>query len=102
MHAVLITVRSSVATDVLSGLLAEQVESVQATPGLVMKTWLHDGEMVAGFICSRHANLADEYLADELAAEFVEQLDYFDRDVRHFAVLDELSFATGTPRPLGV
>ena len=101
MHAVLITVRSSVAPDALPGMFAEQVAGLQAAPGLVMKTWLHDGETVAGFHLFATRESADEYLAGGLAAAFTVQLACSDRVVRHFAVLDELSHATGTPRPLG-
>ncbi|HYI15054.1 MAG TPA: YdhR family protein [Thermomicrobiales bacterium] len=101
MHAVLITVRTSVAPDALTVLFAEQVEAVQSAPGLVMKTWLRDGDTLAGFHLFATRETADEYLAGGLAAEFSALPARSDHVVRHFAVLDELSHATGTPRPLG-
>ena len=101
MHAVLITVRSSVAPTALSTLLTGHVGAVQAAPGLVMATWLQDGETLAGFHLFATRATADEYLASGLATEFAAHPSCSDRVVRHFAVLDESSHATGTPRPLG-
>ncbi len=49
MHAVLITFRSSAPPTTLIELCARHAEAVQAVPGLVMKTWLHDGETLGGF-----------------------------------------------------
>ena len=83
MHAVLITFRSPVVAEDLADLLARHVEALQAVAGLVMATWPRDGETLVGF----HLFAAHPALAA--------------RAVRHVAVLDTPSRATGTPRPVG-
>lgn len=101
MHAILISVRLSAALDALTGVVAEHTDALQAVPGLVMATWLRDGETLAGFHLFATRETADEYLAGGLAAQFAAYPACSDLVVRHFAVLAELSHATGTPRPLG-
>ena len=101
MHAVLVTFRSAVAPDALAELFGRHAEALQAVPGLVMKTWLHDGETLGGFHLFATRETAEEYLASGLAAGLAAHPALAARAVRHFAVLGELSHATGTPRPLG-
>lgn len=101
MHAILITVRSSAMSDGLLGLFARHAEVLQTVPGLVMKTWLHDGERLGGFYPFATRETAEEYLAGVFAAELGTHPAFADRSVRHFAVWSEVSHTTGTPRPLG-
>ena len=101
MHAVLITVRSSVAPDELADLFARHAEALQGAPGLVMKTWLHEGETLGGFHLFATREAAEEYLASDLVALLAAHPAFAACAVRHFAVLEELSRATGTPQPLG-
>ena len=101
MHAVLVTFRSSVAPDALAELFGQHAEALQAVPGLVMKTWLHDGETLGGFHLFATREAAEEYLASDLVARLAAHSAFAARAVRHFAVLGELSYTTGTPRPLG-
>ena len=102
MHAVLITFRSSVVVDELADLLARHAEALQGVPGLVMVTWLHDGETLGGFHLFATRETAEEYLASDLAAGLAAHPALAVCAVRHFAVLDELSRATGTPQPVGM
>ncbi len=102
MHAVLITVRSSAAPDELADLFARHAEALQGVPGLVMVTWLRDGETLGGFHLFATRATAEEYLASGVLATLAAHPAFVARAVRHFAVLSELSHATGTPRPLGV
>jgi hypothetical protein len=101
MHAVLITFRSAVAPDALAELFDRHAEALQVVPGLVMKTWLHDGETLGGFHLFATRATAEEYLASGVLARLAAHPAFAARAVRHFAVLGELSHATGTPRPLG-
>ncbi len=101
MHAVLITFRLSAPPATLTDVFALHAEAMQAVPGLVMKTWLHDGETLGGFHLFATRETAEEYLASGLAAGLAAHPAFAARAVRHFAVLGELSHATGTPRPLG-
>ena len=101
MHAVLITFRSAVAPDALAELLGQHAEALQAVPGLVMKTWLRDGETLGGFHLFATRETAEEYLASGAMARLAAHPAFAARVVRHFTVLGELSHVTGTPRPLG-
>ncbi|MDQ3696176.1 MAG: YdhR family protein [Chloroflexota bacterium] len=102
MHAVLITFHSSAAPATLTGLFARYAEALQAVPGLVMKIWLDDGEMLGGFYLFATRQAAEEFLASDLVGELEAHPAFTARAARHFAVMDELSRATGTPQPLGV
>jgi Putative mono-oxygenase ydhR len=101
MHAVLITVRSATPVAAPADTLARHAEALQGVPGLVMKTWLCDGDTLGGFYLFATREAAEEYLASDLAARFAAHPALAARAVRHFAVLDEPSRATGTPQPLG-
>jgi len=101
MHAVLITGRTSASPAALAEWLARQAEASRGVPGLVMKTWLRDGDTLGGFHLFTTREAAEEYLASDLAASFAAHPALAACAVRHFAVLDEPSRATGTPRPLG-
>lgn len=101
MHAVLITFRSSAAPATLTGLFARHAEALQGVPGLVMKTWLDDGATLGGFHLFATRQAAAEYLASDLVAELVGHPEITVSATRHFAVMEALSRATGTPQPLG-
>ena len=101
MHAVLITFRATGVCDTRADPLAQHTEALQAVPGLVMKTWLRDGETLGGFYLFATRETAEEYLASDLAKGLLAQPACTGYAVRHFAVLGELSRATGTPQPLG-
>ena len=101
MHAVLITGRTSASPAALAEWLGRQAEAAQRVPGLVMVTWLRDGDTLGGFHLFATREAADEYLASDLAASFQSHPALAPCAVRHFAVLDEPSRATGTPQPLG-
>ena len=101
MHAVLITFRAAGACDTRADPLARHAEALQGVPGLVMKTWLHDGETLGGFYLFATRETAEEYLASDLLRALLAQPALTGCAVRHFAVLGELSRATGTPQPLG-
>jgi hypothetical protein len=102
MHAILIICHSAAAPDASDESLARHAETLQGVPGLVMKTWLHDGDTPCGFYLFATREAADEFLASDLAANLATHALATGRTVRHFAVLEELSRATGTPQPLGV
>ena len=101
MHAVLITCHSSTGPAALAALLARHAGAVQGVPGLVMVTWLRDGETLGGFHLFATREAAEEYLASDLVASLAAHPAFAARAVHHFAVLEELSRATGTPQPLG-
>lgn len=96
MHALLITYQST-APDVSSDRCAERAGAMQAVPGLVMKTWLRDGDTLGGFYLFATREAAAEFLVSDLARS----PPIADSTIRQFAVLGELSHATGTPRPIG-
>ena len=101
MHAVLITFRSSADPDALAEVFARHAAALQGVPGLVMKTWLCDGETLGGFHLFATREAAEEYLASDLAAWLAAHPAFSGHAVRHFALLGALSHATGTPRPIG-
>ena len=101
MHAILIMCHSAVAPGASDEALARHAEVLQGVPGLVMKTWLRDGEMRGGFYLFATHEAAEEYLASGLSVGFAAHPALAASAVRHFAVLEEPSRATGTPQPVG-
>jgi hypothetical protein len=101
VHAILIICHSAVAPAASDEALACRAEALQGVPGLVMKTWLRDGDIPRGFYLFAIHEAAAEFLVSDLAASLATQAVATGRTVRHFAVLEELSRATGTPQPLG-
>ncbi len=102
MIAFLITCSSSASTVTLIEWFAQHAEALQRVPGLVMKTWLHDGETLGGFHLFATLESAEEYLASDLVASLAAHPAFTACAVRHFAVLEALSRASGTPQPLGM
>jgi hypothetical protein len=101
MHALLITISAPDRCGTGIEPLALRADALQGVPGLVMKTWLRDGDTLGGFYLFATRETAEEYLASDLAASLLAHPAPTGCAVRHFAVLDELSQATGTPQPLG-
>jgi len=97
MHAVLITFRSSADLDDLVGPFTEYATALQGVAGLVAKTWIRDGATLGGFHLFADRRAADAYLGGEMVAGLTTNAAFSDFEVRHFAVLEELSRITGSP-----
>ena len=99
MHAVLITFASSANLDDLVGPFAEYATALQNVEGFVVKTWIQDGATRGGFHIFTDRHAADADLASALVAGLTTNAAFSGFAIRHFAVLEELSYVTGTPRP---
>lgn len=97
MHAVLITFQSSVNLDDLVGPFTQYATALQRIEGLVVKTWIQDGATLGGFHIFTDRRAADDYLASEMVAGLTANDAFSGFEIRHFAVLEELSCMTGSP-----
>ncbi len=97
MHAVLITFQSSANLDDLVEPFTEYATALQRVPGFVVKTWIQDGATLGGFHVFTDRRAADAYLASAMVAGLTTHAAFSSFDVRHFAVLEELSRITGSP-----
>ena len=95
MHAVLITFQSSANLDDLAGPFTDYATALQRVAGLVSKTWIRDGATLGGFHIFADRRAADAYLASELVAGLTANDAFAGFEIRHFAVLEELSRMTG-------
>jgi hypothetical protein len=98
MHAVLITFRSAVSTEELTGPFGEYAEALRSVPGLISKTWIKDGETLGGFHVFESRAEAETYLGSEMVAGLTSNPAFSDFSIHHFDVFDELSRITGTPQ----
>jgi hypothetical protein len=100
MHAVLIRFHSDVPVADLAGPFADYAEAMRSIPGLILKTWIKDGETLGGFHVFASRAEADAYLGSEMVAGLTSNPGFKDFVIDHFDVIDELSYTTGTPRAL--
>ncbi len=98
MHAVLITYHSAVPLDDLIGPFTDHAAALRGVPGLVAKIWLRDGVTLGGFYLFGSRQEADAYLDSVQAAGLTANPAFSQFQIRHFAVLDELSRLTGSAR----
>ncbi len=98
MHAVLITFRSAAALDDLRQPFLEGAEAIRDVPGLLSKTWLHDGATFGGFYLFADADAAQAYLDGPIIAETKAVPAFSAFRVERFAVAEEFSAITrGVP-----
>lgn len=98
MEAVLITFTSSADPEDLKGPFAEFAEALRNVEGFVAKTWIRDGSTLGGFYIFSSREAADAYLGSQMVADLTSNPAFSDFQIRHFAVLEELSAMTGSPR----
>ena len=98
MHAVLITFTSSASLDDLKASFTDYANALREMQGLILKTWIQDGSTVGGFHVFASRQDAEAYLNSELAAGLTSNPAFSDFQIRHFAVLEELSAITGSPQ----
>jgi hypothetical protein len=99
MHALLITFRSATPPDALAAPLAAHAALLRGMPGLITRTWLHDGAILGGFYVFAGRRAAEGYLASELVASLIANPAFSEFRIRHFGVLEDLRPATGTVPP---
>ncbi len=97
MHAVLITFTSSAPLSDLHAPFSEYAEALTGVPGLIMKTWIHDGSTVGGFHLFESRAAADRYLGGDLCATVLNNPSFGAFEVRHFDVIDDFSALDGSP-----
>jgi hypothetical protein len=103
MHAVLITFTSGVGLDELGEPFTEYATDLRSVPGLVSKTWIHDGATVGGFHTFTNRADAERYLSSQMVADLTGNPAFSKFEIRHFEVLDALSELTGVSTvPLAV
>jgi hypothetical protein len=103
MHAVLITFTSSADLAGLEEPFTEYAQALRTVPGLVSKTWIHDGPTLGGFHVFSTAADAERYLSSQMVADLTAIPAFSDFEIRHFEILDRLSEITGTKAvPLSV
>jgi hypothetical protein len=95
MYGLLITFRTTISLDQLEEPFTEYAHALRATPGLVSKAWLHDGDTVGGFHVFSDQAAADAYTTSELATGLRSTSGFDDFEVRGFDILDGLSELTG-------
>lgn len=98
MHAVIITFHSTASLDDLVGPFTDYAHALGGVPGLVAKTWLRDGAMLGGFHVFASRQAADAYLAGALVAGLTANPAFGDFQIRHYAVLEDLSRITHSPQ----
>jgi hypothetical protein len=94
MHAVLITFHSAAALEDLRQPFLEGAKAIRDVPGLLSKTWLHDGATFGGFYLFSDADAGQAYLDGEIisATKAVPAFSAF--KVEQFTVLEEFSAIT--------
>ena len=98
MHAVLITFRSAAALDDLRQPFLEGAEAIRDVPGLLSKTWLHNGATFGGFYLFTDADAAQAYLDGPIITETKAVPAFSDFKVEQFTVAEEFSAITrGVP-----
>ena len=97
MHAVLITFRSEVSKEDLTGPFTEYANAVAKVDGLVSKTWIADGEVLGGFHIFESPHAANVYLGSEMVAGLTSNPAFSGFEISHYEVLEELSRITGSP-----
>ena len=98
MHAVLITFRSAAALDDLRQPFLEGAEAIRDVPGLISKTWLHDGATFGGFHLFTDADAAQAYLEGEIISATKAVPAFSEFKVEQFTVAEEFSAITrGVP-----
>lgn len=98
MYAVLITFRSSTALEDLRQPFLEGAEAIRDVPGLLSKTWLHDGATFGGFYLFTDADAAQTYLDGEIISATKAVPAFSEFKVERFTVAEEFSAITrGVP-----
>lgn len=97
MHAVLITFTSTAPKEALVAPFTDYAEALCNVDGLIVKTWIHDGETLGGFHVFARRGDADRYLGSEMVAGLTANPAFSDFSITRYDVLDDLSTITGTP-----
>jgi hypothetical protein len=98
MHAVFITFTSAAGLADLAGPFTEYAQALRGIDGLVSKTWINDGDTVGGFHVFTSRDAADAYLSSAMVEGLTSNPLFHGFEVRHYAVLDDLSRITGSPQ----
>ena len=99
MHALVVTFESAATLDALAEPFAAYARALRTVPGLRATTWLHAGAILGGFHLFASRQAAEAYLRSELVACLTANPAFTRFRIEHYAVLDELSRLTGSPRP---
>ncbi len=100
MYAMLITFHSAADLDSLAMHFADEARALQAAEGLILTTWIHDGPTLGRFHVFVSHRAAEDYLASDLMVGLTANPAFTQIQIHRYAVMAELSRATGTPRPL--
>ena len=103
MHALLVTFRPEVSEqEFVEAIVPRMKESLLATPGLIMKTFIESGpEQWGAFYLFSSKDTADAYVGGEFFEWFSNHPVLSDLEMQSFAVDDGPSQAFGTPtKPL--
>ena len=100
MYGLLITFETTTPLADLEAPFTEFAHALTEVPGLLTKTWIHDGDTLGGFHLFETQEHADTYMGSDLAAG-LKATDGFDNfAVRGFDVLTDLSALTGIGAPV--
>ena len=97
MHAVLITFQSSASVEQVAEPFAAYAEGLRDVSGLILKTWIRDGETLGGFHVFSSRSDADRYLASEKVAGLTANPAFTEFVIERYDVFEDLSSRTGTP-----
>jgi hypothetical protein len=95
MQAVLITFNSEVSLDDLHESFLEAAPVIRDVPGLISKTWIHQGATLGGFYLFTDSDAAQAYLDGEIISETKAMPAFSDFNVQQFTVPEEFSAITG-------
>lgn len=98
MHGMLITFTSTVDLADLEAPFRDYANGLRSIDGLVCKTWLQNGTTLGGFHVFTSRDAAERYLASSMVAGLTGNPAFSGFEIRHWDVLDELSFITRTPQ----
>jgi hypothetical protein len=97
MHALLVTFESSADPADLQQPFTEYADALTQREGLVMKTWICQGEVLGGFHLFVDRDAADRYLVEMLEPLVADTPAFTNFQAHHFDVLEDWSAKNGTP-----
>ena len=98
MHSMLVLIDTSATLADLQDAFTEFAHALKAREGLVMKTWITQGDYsVGGFYIFSDRETADHYLEAMLTPTVEAHPALSNMRVQHFGVVVELSELTGSP-----
>lgn len=101
MHAVLVTIHSTVSPADMERTFVDHARAMDAIVGLVCTTWILAGARCGTYQVFSDRWAAEHYLGSDLFQETKRNAAFSDFEIRLFEVVDSLSLITVTPQARG-